>query len=205
MNILFALAVGYQVYYANLHAHTSYSDGIGLPGQAYCYARDTARIDVLALTDHTHYLTPGTYRQEREIAESCTEPGRFVALAGQEFGSLAQFGHLSIYDAESLCPVSTSDLAGFYNWLGEVQEPAQFNHPSLEDFGDFRYYRAADRYVTTIEVVNGSGLYTPVNEDKYLAALRAGWHCAPVANQDNHRGAWGNAPGANGQIPLTGI
>lgn len=197
--------LGANVYFADLHSHTSYSDGQGLPPEAYRYARDSARIDVLALTDHTSYLNRATYLQEREIAAEFTEPGRFVALAGQEFGSLSQFGHFSIYDADSLCPVSASDLTGFYRWLTAVQEPAQFNHPQAGNFNRFVYDRPADVYVTTVEVVNGSGDYTPENEAAYFEALRKGWHCAPVANQDNHRRHWGDAQTALGQIPLTGI
>jgi len=46
----------YHYYYANLHSHSALSDGIGTPAEAYAYARDVADIDVLALTDHTHYL-----------------------------------------------------------------------------------------------------------------------------------------------------
>jgi hypothetical protein len=192
-------------YFANLHAHTDYSDGAGLPREAYVYARDSARIDVLALTDHTSYLNAGTYAQEREVAAEMTEPGRFVALAGQEFGSLSAFGHFSVYDADSLCPVSVSDLTRFYEWIAALHEPAQFNHPSLGNFNDFVYYRPADDYVTTIEVVNGSGLYTPENEASLIQALQNGWHVAPVANQDNHHKKWGDWQNDQGQIALTGI
>lgn len=38
-----------NVYFGNLHSHTSYSDGSGTPAQTYKYARDTADIDFLAL------------------------------------------------------------------------------------------------------------------------------------------------------------
>ena len=41
-----------QVYFGNLHSHTSYSDGSGTPEQAYRHARYTARIDFLAIPDH---------------------------------------------------------------------------------------------------------------------------------------------------------
>jgi hypothetical protein len=207
MNVLLALLSlsGYNVYFADLHAHTEYSDGQGLPREAYCYARDTAHIDVLGLTDHTSYLNAGTYAQERELADEFNRAGGFVALAGQEFGSLSAFGHFSVYDAESLCPISPYDLTRFYEWVAAEHEPVQFNHPRVGDFNDFTYDRAADAYATTSEVVNGSGKYTPGYEAMYFEALRKGWHCAPVANQDNHNRHWGDAPDSLGQIPLTGI
>jgi hypothetical protein len=205
--LLMAVLTGYNVYFADLHSHTELSDGQGYPAQAYTYARDTAGIDILGLTDHTRYMTAAAYTQARLTARDFCQPGRFVALAGQEFGSLGSggFGHLSIYDADSLCPVSEYDLTRFYRWLAEHAEPAQFNHPSLEDFNTFAYDRGADAYVTTIEVVNGSGSYTIVNEGMFLDALRKGWHCAPVANQDNHRKHWGDAETYLHQVPLTGI
>ena len=208
MNLtLLLVLVGYNVYFADLHSHTELSDGQGLPADAYSYARDTARIDILGLTDHTRYMTAGAYAQARLTAENFCRPGAFIALAGQEFGSLGTggFGHLSIYDADSLCPVSEYDLTRFYQWLASKAEPAQFNHPSLVDFNAFAYDRAADAYVTTLEVVNGSGKYTIENEAMFFDALRKGWHCAPVANQDNHSKHWGNAETYLHQIPLTGI
>jgi len=43
-----------QVFFGNLHSHTSYSDGTGTPEEAYRHARDVARLDFLAITEHNH-------------------------------------------------------------------------------------------------------------------------------------------------------
>lgn len=42
-------------YFGDTHSHTSYSDGTGTPADAF-YARDTAHIDFLAITDHSNSL-----------------------------------------------------------------------------------------------------------------------------------------------------
>lgn len=199
------LGLCYQIYWANLHSHTALSDGQGTPSEAFLYARDTAQIDILAITDHTHYLNQATYQYLRAVADSFTEDGRFIAIAGQEFGSLSAFGHFSMFEAESLCPVSTYDLERTYQWIANYQVPTQFNHPQAGNFDDLLFNRNGDRYVSAIEVVNGSGNYTPYYEEQYLKALNQGWHIGPVANQDNHRRRWGNATTTQGQIPLTGI
>ncbi|MDW7987594.1 MAG: hypothetical protein RMJ65_02615, partial [candidate division WOR-3 bacterium] len=101
---------GFNIYWANLHSHT-------LLSEAYLYARDTARIDILAITDHTHYLSQANYQYIKTIAQQFTEPGRFLALCGQEFGSLGAFGHFSIFEAESLYQYSVNNLAQFYQWI----------------------------------------------------------------------------------------
>lgn len=199
------LGLAFNIYWANLHSHTSLSDGQGTVDEAYRYARDSANIDVLAITDHTHYLTENGYLYTRNVANQFTENGRFVAIAGQEFGSLSAFGHFSVFEANSLYPYSVNGLVLFYNWINENKVLAQFNHPRTGDFNSLEYNRNGDNYATMFEIVNGSGTYTPYYEELYILALNNGWHIAPVANQDNHRKKWGNATTTQGQIPLTGI
>uniref|UniRef100_A0A7C6EAI4 Polymerase/histidinol phosphatase N-terminal domain-containing protein n=1 Tax=candidate division WOR-3 bacterium TaxID=2052148 RepID=A0A7C6EAI4_UNCW3 len=199
------LQISHNIYFANLHSHTEFSDGQGLPEAAYLYARDSAQIDVLAITDHTHYLTENSYQYIKSIANRYTEDGRFIALTGQEFGSLNQFGHITIFEAPNLCPVPASDLNATYRWLNQNKLVTQFNHPREGDFNYLSYDYTGDKYCSTIEVVNGSGNYTILNEQMYFLALENGWHLSPVANQDNHRKKWGDATTSAGKIPLTGI
>ncbi|MEO0092594.1 MAG: hypothetical protein ABIK61_07785 [candidate division WOR-3 bacterium] len=203
--VIFKSAIGYNIYWANLHSHTGLSDGQSTPEHAFTYARDTANIDILAITDHTHYLTPSSYQYLRNVARQFTVPGQFVAIAGQEFGSLSAFGHFSIFEAESLCPVSVNNLEMTYQWIAKNKVQTQFNHPRYGDFKYLAFDRNGNEYVSTIEIVNGSGNYTPLYEERYIEALNLGWHIAPVANQDNHRANWGNQTTSQGQIPLSGI
>jgi hypothetical protein len=221
----------YNVYYGNLHSHTSYSDGIGTPTQAYAYARDSADVDVLAITDHTHELSTSEYSSMRSVAASYTQNGVFVALAGQEHGNLSTstvgaFGHVNFFEATALIPQYDNggkdyrmNLTGTYNWLithtdgitGETLY-ADFNHPyptggcgADAQFHDFAYSVAGDSAMSLTEIRNGrrSDSY----EGEYFEALAKGWHIGVDANQDNHDGMWGDSPNPNsgGDIYLTGI
>jgi hypothetical protein len=49
-----------QIYFANLHSHTSYSDGTLVPAVAHEYARDVAKLHVFCLTDHLETPSGGT-------------------------------------------------------------------------------------------------------------------------------------------------
>jgi len=55
-----SILAGPNVYFGNLHSHTSYSDGSGTPLEAYKYARDTADLDFLAITEHNHLDAEGS-------------------------------------------------------------------------------------------------------------------------------------------------
>ena len=55
-----------QVFFGNLHSHTSYSDGSGTPDQAYKWARDTAKLDFLAITEHNHRLCEAGASKDRK-------------------------------------------------------------------------------------------------------------------------------------------
>ena len=80
-----------HIFYGNLHAHTSYSDGAGDPWEAYTHARDYGKLDIQGVTDHCHYLQypladgsmrlPKTFQAAREM----NEDGRFLAIAGFEY------------------------------------------------------------------------------------------------------------------------
>ena len=51
-----------NVFFGNLHSHTSYSDGSGTPTDAYLHARDVAGLDFLAITEHNHKNSTERYR-----------------------------------------------------------------------------------------------------------------------------------------------
>lgn len=201
--------VAYRCYYGNLHSHTSYSDGESVPEVAYQYARTTAGIHVLAVTDHNNSpddLTEALYQRTHHVADSMTVPGVFVALAGQEIGNSGGFGHIACFEAATLSPYFNTwgDLVPCYRWIREQNAPAMYNHPTLfqdRDFSYFNFYSAYNQSMDLLEVVNQNGNY----ELQYLLALNRGWQLGASANQDNHDPDWGNDPNGAGYIPLTGI
>ncbi len=86
------------LFWADLHGHSSYSDGTGTPEEYLYYARDVAALDVIALTDHDHYgLLFLDAHEDRwnDIVAATNEfhsPGEFVALLGFEWTNWI-YGH----------------------------------------------------------------------------------------------------------------
>jgi hypothetical protein len=198
----------FNVYYAVLHAHTTYSDGIGTPAEAYTYARDVANIDVLGLTEHTHMLTASEWNQLQATADSYCQDGVFVALRAQEFGNLNDFGHLAIYDCPYLNPNNTDNLLGSYQFIHFYNATAGFNHPNPiygTNFNNLAFYPDYVENINSLEIRNG--LRADNYEPQYIQALQNGWHVGPFANQDNHEGHWGDQgnPNSGGQVYLIGI
>jgi hypothetical protein len=198
----------FNVYYADLHAHTTLSDGIGTPAEAYTYARDVADIDVLALTEHTHLLTAAEFAGLLATANQYSQDGVFVALAAQEFGHLDDFGHINIYDALSRNPNSTADLPATYNFIQTAGALGCYNHPNPEygsQFEHFQFYPQYAEAMKAIEVRNG--LATRGYETEWMQALANGWKIGPFDGQDNEEGHWGDQgnPNRGGNIYLPGI
>lgn len=82
-----------RVRWADLHGHSHVSDGTGTPREWWRYARDVARLDAAALTDHDHFGVrflddrPAVWEALQETARGFHEPGAFVALIGYEWTS----------------------------------------------------------------------------------------------------------------------
>jgi len=55
-----ALGGNYNYYFGNLHSHTSYSDGVLTPSDAFRHARYAAKMDFHAVTDHGYYMQEAT-------------------------------------------------------------------------------------------------------------------------------------------------
>lgn len=91
-------AQGPRVFWADLHGHTSWSDGTGTPEDYFAYARDVARLDVASLTDHDHWgmlpldKDPERWKAIQETARRFHEPGRFVTVLGYEWTNWI-YGH----------------------------------------------------------------------------------------------------------------
>lgn len=102
-----------RLVWADLHGHTRYSDGTGSPDAYFRYARDVARLDVVALTDHDHWgiealdESPARQKETLALAKSYHEPGRFVTLPGYEWTSWLH-GHRHVLSFDDTLTVHSS-------------------------------------------------------------------------------------------------
>ncbi len=145
-----------RVFFGDLHAHSSFSDGTGTPEEAFEHARDVAALDFLALTDHTTDgeimpnrdglligRDPTLYEGPRDdavvpTAERLTEDGRFVALAGLEYSTIPTGNHVNVLDAPEVIGLPNGAFHDLVtDWLPSVGEATgqtpilQFNHPGV--------------------------------------------------------------------------
>ena len=88
----------YQVYWGDVHGHTSHSDGRGNLDDYFVYARDISKLDFVIVTDHDFGNGTPTWRMPQETwtltqdkADQHTVNGKFVAIAGYEWTSQPKY------------------------------------------------------------------------------------------------------------------
>jgi hypothetical protein len=182
----------YSCFYGNLHSHTDYSGGVGVPVQAFAYAKDSAHIDILAVTDHLESIYYSSYEWDsiKISANISTINGVFIGMAGFEWTS-PTYNHVNVFNTSGMTsPLNVNNWDAFLSDLqNQPNAIAQFNHPGLigtTNWNSFAYKTAAiDSIFRLIEVKKYS------DDPYYQMALNAGWHVSATNNQDNHEWNWG--------------
>ena len=80
----------FNLYWGDIHAHSSFSDGLGTPEDLLAFARDTAGLDFSAVTDHDDigpYLAESEWAETGKAVSSFNEPGQFVTFLAYEYRS----------------------------------------------------------------------------------------------------------------------
>lgn len=148
-----------RIFFGGLHAHTSYSDGLGTPADAFTRARDLGKMDFLAVTEHNHIEADGSGDRKDGIliakqpalyngpdpaslmsaARTFTVDDKFVAIAAQEFSTISSGNHTNVFDIKDIINVTNGDYKTLFDtWLPQhpdsLGEPplAQFNHPDVK-------------------------------------------------------------------------
>lgn len=152
-----------QVFFGNLHSHTSYSDGRDTPEDAYRHARDVAGLDFLAVTEHNHATAPSRIENKPHLyngsqdssvistASRFTVDGRFIALYGQEWSSIGTGNHANVFEVGEV--IQRSEVANgdwrtlLTSWLPAhldsqgnpaimlLNHPAQSSSPNNREYG----------------------------------------------------------------------
>ncbi len=174
----------FKVFFADLHSHTSYSDGKLKPADAHKYARETAKLDVFILTDHLESVNDPEWKDTCQVVDGANEGGSFVTFPGIEWTK--KWGHCNIYGAE--IRVWPNDPAEFYKAAADAGVILKFNHPGngTKSHAGLAYSEIGDRAVQAIEVRKTD------EEAAYIRALDNGWHLAPDGSSDTHSPNWGN-------------
>ena len=198
----------YKLYYGYMHAHTSLSDGKGKPRDAYRMARDDAKLDFFAVTDHALSIPmwpwDAKWNRTGKVADEFNEDGRFVALRGFEWSS-PTFRHINVLGTVSFttCLVSPT-MGSFYSWLRSHPEAVcRFNHPGYADKLDMEF----EHFALSMRVVDQMVGIEMFNKDRGIdvffnkgygkgrrfldEAIAKGWFTGVVGGQDNHRRNWG--------------
>ena len=109
-----------EVFFGNLHSHTSISDGSSTPRVAYRHARDVAELDFLAITEHNHAGAASRLQSEPELyngshsrsliseAARIIRDDRFVGIFGQEFSSIGSGNHANVLEVGEV--ISTTEV-----------------------------------------------------------------------------------------------
>lgn len=209
----------YNLYFGDLHAHTSWSDGVGTPWDAFA-AANAAGADFMAVTDHVHYpygkisLTQKLWEETLKSAASSTSDD-FVAMAGYELW-LPWAGEVNVYNTDTIYRDEGNPgghgfnnglhesiytvLPSLYDWLSATGAIGQWNHPTywygVNDMG-FNQSQMAnffdfDYYSESRDqgMAVLENLENPDYEQSYILALDAGWHIMPAANSDTHSANW---------------
>jgi hypothetical protein len=198
----------YNLYFGDLHAHTSYSDGArgSTPDDAFSWAEEQGA-DFMATTDHQGSLTSAEWADTLAAAQRHTSP-TFVAMAGYE-AWVVGIGEINMFNTPDWPKEPTGKgadkansghhgnrwltLPDTYDWLAaQPGAIGQWNHPtayagvSSENFVGFADQTASrDGGMGLIEIFNDI-----VYESSYVLALDSGWHVMPAANSDTHNPDW---------------
>lgn len=162
----------FKNYFGQLHSHTAEnSDGAGTLKQAYEYARDVAKLDFFAVTDHSNSFDTapkddkaGTYNlgdynknnvkwQNGQNAAAAALTENFISIYGYEMTWSGGPGHINTFATEGFVSRNNNELnqktndAGlkaYYQLLKETPNSiSQFNHPG-KTFGNFSDYAYLD-------------------------------------------------------------
>ena len=163
---------GEQVYFGQIHSHTTNSDGIGSLAEAYDYAKYVAELDFFAVTDHSNsfdetgatsdnpldinletYNANSAKWQAGIAAANAALSSDFISIYGYEMTWSGGPGHINTYNTGGFVSRNNSALnakgndAGmraYYELLSRTPNSvSMFNHPGTT-FGNFANFAYYD-------------------------------------------------------------
>lgn len=215
-----------RLVWGDLHGHSILSDGTGTPDDYFSYARDVARLDVIALTDHDHWgirpldSNPDLVESILRSALRFNQPGRFVTIPGYEWTNWLH-GHrhvlyfsdeLPIYsaiDPETDSPDELWDALRGQPALTfahhSAGEPVATNwsyppDPELEPLTEISSIHGMSEAADAPQPVRGA-----IEGNFIRDALLRGYRLGFIGSGDSHDGHPGLPPLSTNQSGLAGI
>ncbi|NGP44972.1 CehA/McbA family metallohydrolase [Bacillaceae bacterium SIJ1] len=214
-----------KLYRGELHAHTSISDGVLMPKDAFEHVQANTALDFFGTTEHdvTYDISSGnsylqkyedSYSEEFKVVHeqhNDYNSREFVTVPGTEVTWYDQAGHVNLFNTEwfprTYGKGATGqfgmgdlkyDLPTFYGRVSQDQDAiVQFNHPDAGGKGDFFGFSHFNE-----EVDRNVTLFeykVARYFDTYIQALDQGWHVSPTYGGDEHSANWGsNNPALTG-------
>jgi hypothetical protein len=202
-------AEGQNVFWGDLHGHTSFSDGTGTVEDYFLYARDVSALDVIAITDHDHWGVlqldrhPEFWEEIKAETRRFYQPGRFVTLLGYEWTSWIH-GHRHVLYFEDEGEIYSSISPDYENptqlWDALRGKPAlTFAHHSAGGVIRTNWAIPPDpelEPLTEIVSVHGSSealdspvpIYDPIPGNFVRDVLDRGYRFGFVGSGDSHDG-----------------
>jgi hypothetical protein len=215
-----------RILWGDLHGHSNFSDGTGLPEDYYRYARDVAALDVAVLTDHDHWGIPfldeatELWEEIQEQTHRFYEPGRFVTLEGYEWTNWI-YGHRHVLHFGTGLTIRSSIDPAFDTptelWDSLRGEPALTvaHHSAGGPIAvDWSFPPDPElEPITEIVSVHGSSesldgpgaIYSPIPGNFVVDALAKGYRLGFVGSGDSHDGHPGLVHLASGGGGLAAI
>lgn len=192
--------------WGDVHTHTIFSDGSGLPGFLLRIARDYSLLDFTSITDHGEMTLSTTPRYGWIIdwvaraSERFNDPGRFVVLHGVEWTTaygwqgVRAFGHYAIV-TDGPVPLhvartlqqSPDELWAYLDSYraanGEARVAAIPHHLTQTNF-EMDWAAINPEYVKTVEVfsVHGDGMLLPNDPLNHLGMCHVSHEPTPGAS-----------------------
>ena len=179
---------GYNVYWGDLHCHSTYSADVpafrgGTPDKLMTYARDVAKLDFLAVTDHAEAYQENNWQKFQKTANEFYTPGKFVTFIGFEYTSMDSSGqgfdhskpggghkHV-IFSGNNVtsAPISamTTSIEELWELLGPYEAIVIAHSPAdggLRHSTDWNYVNAAMMPLVEIYSTHGSSEKTGTEE-----------------------------------------
>lgn len=199
----------YTLYWGDLQGHCNVCDGSGSPEEFYRYARDVARLDVVALTDHDHWgyapldENPDTWRRLCELSATWHAPGRFVTFPAYEWTNWT-YGHKHVlFRHEQQARVfswhrqDSDHPLELWRQLGERDCMTISHHPGGDPVPAFwKYHDPGNEPVVEIASAHGVSEFvghprciaSPVQSGMVQSALARGYRLGLIGSGDTHDG-----------------